>query len=171
MPANNAPYCRLKLHCLLWATTLLFSCTATITESDRDRDSRYRGYWITTVLKAPENYQSGTTSVNCLDLSGSGSLQIAGGRVVARASKFDLAGFVSKDGKFTSEVSLLERSRVAIPDDGRYGEKKLLMDGQLDAKTGTGTGQLTVAYEDFGFRGCNSPVELIKSEIVKQPVN
>jgi len=67
---------------------------------------------------------------------GSGSLQIAGGRAVARSHGYDLAGFVNESGKFTAEVKL-------------SNPYKMVFKGQLNANTATGSVRLIYAQDDF----------------------
>lgn len=96
------------------------ACSFQMKEGDRDRNSKYRGFWNATFQPATSNIGSA-----CWDMAGSGNLKIAGGRVVAQAQGYDLAGFVASNGKFTTELSLSRNY-------------KLVLTGQLDAETGAG---------------------------------
>lgn len=96
-----------------------------------------------------------TTSIGrfkCWDMEGSGNLQIAGGRAVARVHGYDLGGFVDSSGRFTTSLDLNENYQFVLM-------------GQLDVDIGTGSGRLYHARKDLGLQGCNSKVRLEKSDI------
>lgn len=142
----------MKALVVVLAVTTLSSCSMSVKEGQRDRDSKYRGFWSATYLETPSRYRSVSVHRQCWDMAGNGSVEVAGGRVVAGVHGYDLAGFVDSEGKVTAELSLKE-------------SMKFILTAQLDASTGTGTGKLIHTSERDGQQGCNSTVKLTKSPV------
>ena len=59
--------------------------------------------------------------------------------VVARVSGYDLAGFIDATGKFTAHIDL-------------SSEWRFWLRGQLDSRTGTGEGRLSIIAKQKGRR-------------------
>jgi len=131
-----------NLFVVLFAVSILSSCSFQLKEENRDRESPYPGYWGATIQRTQSNATAGAARTTCWNMEGIGYVDIADGRVVARAHGYDLAGFVNFQGKFTSEVKLSKGWQ-------------LIFNGQLDAAAGTGQGRLFHVHEVSGLVGCH----------------
>jgi len=147
-------YIRLSanIFAFVFSLTVLASCSFPVKEENRDRDSTYRGFWSIVISETPSSSLTGSSSIKCWNMDGVGNLQIAGGRVVARVERYDLAGFINADGRFTAEIGL-------------SGPWRFKLDGQLDSDTGLGEGRLTHNRKTEGLTGCASKVKFKKEDL------
>lgn len=101
------------------------------------------------IVETPASSLAGSNRRRCWDAEGIGNLQIAGGRVVARVSGYDLTGFINSNGKFTSDLNLKK-------------DWSFKLRGQLNAASGTGEGKLVHNRANEGLAGCTSTVKFEK---------
>jgi len=130
----------------------LIGCATSVKENERDTDSTYRGFWGMTIGETPSISVVGSNRRGCWNPESAGSLQIAGGHVVARVNGYDLAGFVKPNGEFTAVLDLKKNWTFRLR-------------GQLNAATGTGEGKLVHNRANEGLAGCTSNVEFRKTAI------
>jgi len=103
-----------------------------------------------TIVDTPSDSLAGSYLRKCWNADGIGNLQVAGGRVVARLSGYDLAGFVKASGAFTAVLDLSKGWTFRLR-------------GQLNAATGYGEGKLVHNRAEEGLAGCTSIVKFKKA--------